>query len=75
MNDWANQIVDLARRLPVWVRILIGAAAVLLVLDAVIHLAGMASTNTPSAILVGVILAAWVVVYLLMRRARKKPPF
>jgi hypothetical protein len=75
MNDWPHAIIELVQRLPFWVRVLLGLVAVCMVADGVYHLARQAMIDSTNAIIVGLILAAWVAGYIVMRgRARKPPP-
>ena len=74
MSDWSRDIVEQARRLPVWARLVIGAVSVCLLVYAGFGLARRASIDTANAVVVGSILAAWVVVYIVMRRRARKPP-
>jgi hypothetical protein len=75
MNDLSHAIVELVRRLPVWVRVLLGLVGVCMIADAGFHLARQAMTSSTNAIIVGLVLAAWAIAYFVMRgRARKPPP-
>ena len=78
MSDWSREIVEQARRLPMWARVVIGAASVCVIVYAGFRLARQASMGGANALVVGLTLAAWIVVYIVMRvmriRARKRPP-
>lgn len=74
MSDRSRAVVEQTNRLPVWARVLIGVAGVCLLSLACIAFARQASIDAANAIVAGGLLAAWIVVYVVMRRRTRKPP-
>jgi len=72
MSDWSKEVVEHARRLPLWVRLVLGAAGVGLIVYGAVGLAFQASTRGSSALIVGLILAAWIGIYFVVRLMRKR---
>lgn len=72
MNELSVKIVELARRLPAWVRLAIGVPVAGLLACVAYRLARQASVDASNAVIVALVLAAWVLAYLVMRLMRER---